>query len=170
MLILVRKIQTGFALILLTVGLNVPSWAGSLDRGSLQHDLEGMTRHFPGRVGVCVQEQSNIFSIDGNDRFPLQSVVKLVVAIAVLNEVDQHRLSLGTPVVLHKKDLSLAIQPIAKLVTPDGFHTNIAGLIHRAIVDSDSAANDFLVGKIGGPKAVQAVLDKKKSLGSRLNI
>jgi beta-lactamase class A len=151
-----RRFQTSFALILLTVGLNFSSLAGSLDHESLQHDLQGMTRHFGGRVGVCIQEQTKKSSINGNDRFPLQSVTKLTVAIAALDAVDHHRLSLDTTVVLRKKDLSLAIQPIAKLITSNGYRTTIADLIRRAIVDSDSAATDFLVERVGGPKAVQA--------------
>ena len=48
------------------------------------------------------------------------------------------------------------MEPIAALVGPEGYRTTIRDLIHRAIVDSDSAASDILTRQIGGVRQVQS--------------
>jgi hypothetical protein len=59
--------------------------------------------------------------------------------------VDAGGLHLDEKVVLHRNDLSLAVQPMAKLVWPTGqYTTNISDLVRRAVIDSDSAATDYL--------------------------
>jgi beta-lactamase class A len=42
-------------------------------------------------------------------------------------------------------------------------------LVRRAIIDSDSAATDFLISRLGGPSAVQAVLNAKGISGIRVD-
>jgi beta-lactamase class A len=65
--------------------------------------------------------------------------MKLLVAIAVMDAVDRGEWRLADPVVIRKHDLSLAVQPLAKLVTEAGFNTTVDDLVRRAIVDSDRA-------------------------------
>jgi beta-lactamase class A len=134
--------------------------AQSLQHADLQKQMEDATRGFDERIGVCVQDSSRFSCVNGDERFPLQSVMKLLVAIAVMDAVDRGEWRLTDPVVVRKNDLSLAVQPLAKLVTENGFNTTIDDLVRRAIVDSDSAATDFLVARLGGPRAVQLVLER----------
>ena len=86
-----------------------------------------------------------------------------------MDRVDSGAWHLDDPIVVHKEDLSLYVQPIAKLVTPRGFHTTLGDLVRRAIVDSDSAAADILIKKLGGPNEVQAFLDRHSITGVRLD-
>jgi beta-lactamase class A len=134
--------------------------AQSLQQADLQKQMEDATRGFDGRIGVCVQDSSHFSCVSGDERFPLQSVMKLLVAIAVMDAVDRGEWRLTDPVVVQKHDLSLAVQPLAKLVTENGFNTTIDDLVRRAVVDSDSAATDFLVARLGGPRAVQLALER----------
>ena len=134
--------------------------AQSLQHADLQKQMEDATRGFDGRIGVCVQDSSRFSCINGDERFPLQSVMKLLVAIAVMDAVDRGEWRLAERVVVRKQDLSLAVQPLAKLVTENGFNTTIDDLVRRAVVDSDSAATDFLVARLGGPRAVQLALER----------
>ncbi len=69
----------------------------------------------------------------------MQSVMKLPVAVSALEAVDAGKWRLEDEVVVHKQDLSVFVQPIAKLVGPNGYKTTIGDLVRRAIVDSDSA-------------------------------
>jgi beta-lactamase class A len=135
----------------------------------LQSELHRLTDHFDGHVGVCVQDANGSVDINGGQSFSLQSVMKLVVGMAVMDAVDDDGWRLDERVVVRKQDLSLYVQPIAKLVTADGFQTTIGDLVRRGIVDSDSAVADILVKKLGGPAKVQAFLDRKGRHGVRFD-
>lgn len=144
-------------------------FGGSLQREKLQSELQHLIVGVDGRVGACGQDRNGAVCINGDQRFSLQSVMKLIVAVAVMDAVDHNGWRLDEPVVVHKKDLSLYVQPISKLVTEDGYRTTIGDLLRRAVVDSDSAATDILVEKLGGPKAVQAMLNRKSIRGVRFD-
>jgi beta-lactamase class A len=143
--------------------------AASAQPGQLQNELIRITRGFDGRVGVCVQDSSSTACVNGAQRFPLQSVMKLLVGIATMDAVEQRGWMLDDAVIVRRQDLSLAVQPLATLVTGEGFRTTIDDLVRRAIVDSDSAATDFLIARLGGPRAVQAVLDRRHVSGVRFD-
>jgi beta-lactamase class A len=143
--------------------------AASLQHAQLRAEFERITRGADGRIGACARDAAGITCVNAQQRFSLQSVMKLLVGVAVLDAVDRGTWPLDEQVVVKREDLSLFVQPIAKLVTADGFRTTIADLVRRAIVDSDSAATDFLVAKLGGPAAVQAVLDRRGVRGVRFD-
>jgi beta-lactamase class A len=107
--------------------------------------------------------------VNGDERFSLQSVMKLLVSLAVMDAVDHRGWNLNERVLVHKENLSLYVQPIAKLVTDAGYPTTVGDLMRRAIVDSDSAATDILVEKLGGPPKVQAFLDRHSIRGVRFD-
>jgi len=66
---------------------------------------------------------------------------------------------------LTKADLSVFHEPIADDIGRRGRRTFIAELVRAAIVDSDNAANDFLVRRLGGTRAVQGVMRRKGLAG-----
>jgi len=100
----------------------------------------------------------------------MQSVMKLLVATAVMDAVDHGRMGLNDPVTLHVSDLSMNVQPIAALVRKTGtYQTTIDALIFRAVVDSDSAATDFLIARLGGTRAVQDRLEHLDVTGIRID-
>jgi beta-lactamase class A len=136
--------------------------AGSFDTNKLSQAFAEMAKNFQGRVGVCAQDSAGAACVNGDQRFPMQSVIKLLVAVAVLDAVDQQWLRLDEPVLVRKEDLNLGPQPIAKLTlsTPDGYRTTINDLLSRMVTDSDSTAYRILHRRVGGPAAVQAVLDR----------
>jgi len=143
--------------------------AGSIQRDKLQADFTTLASSFDGCVGICVQDASGTVSLNGEQRFPLQSVMKLPVAITVMDAVDRNQFRLDEPLVVHKEYLGVYVQPIAKLVTADGYHTTVGEVLRRAMVDSDNAAADILVKRLGGPSNIQAVLDRKKIAGVRFD-
>jgi beta-lactamase class A len=161
---LVEKSVSALALLLSPTGA-----AGSLDRAALQVELNSLVTGLDGRVGVCAQDSWGRASLRGNERFPLQSVIKLFVAIAVLDAVEQRGWHLEDPILVRRPDLSLYVQPIEKMVGENGYSTTVGDLVRRAIVDSDSAATDILIRKLGGPIEVQAVLERKSLRGVRID-
>jgi len=140
-----------------------------LDHGALQSQVTRISGQIDGRVGVCIQDANGVTCNRGSERFSLQSVMKLLVGVAVLDAVETRGWSLDSNVTIRKENLSLYVQPLAKLVGIDGYRTSIGDLVRRAIVDSDSAATDVLLAKLGGPAAVRETLRRKDIRDIRLD-
>jgi beta-lactamase class A len=135
--------------------------AGSLDHSALQAEFTRLTDGFDGRVGVCALDATEPVCVGGGQHFSMQSVMKLIVGMAVMDAVDHGQLHLQDAIVVRREDLSLLAQPLAALVGPQGYRTTVGDLVRRAIVDSDSAAADILIAKLGGPRQVEAFLTRK---------
>jgi beta-lactamase class A len=163
---------TSILLIILGMLFSTLALAGNQSDPTLfRQRLESLIKQHHAQVGISItnSDGSNI-SVNGDQRFPMQSVMKLLVAAATLEAVDSGRLHLDDQIVIRKPDLSLAIQPLADLVIQHGeFRTTIDDLIRRAIVDSDSAATDILIQRLGGPSGVQAFLQRHQIEGIRID-
>ena len=125
--------------------------------------VQSLTREFGGKVGVAIRSVDDGWTVQSNGdvKLPQQSVSKLWVAMTVLDQRDQGKLTLADPVTVKKEDLTLFHQPIAALVKDDGYQTTIGELLQRALTQSDNTANDRLLRYVGGPNAVRAFLAKK---------
>jgi beta-lactamase class A len=141
----------------------------ALDTTALARDLTALAAKSAGRLGVCVQTATESTCVHADDRFPLQSVMKLVVAFAALDAVDAGKWRLDEEVLVRKQDLSLYVQPIARLVGPDGYRTTIGDLVRRAVIDSDSAATDILIARLGGTDAVAHAMGRRHITGIRVD-
>jgi len=149
-----------------------PASAGGLsDPERLKAQLQAIAERHPGRVGLCAQdERSTLVCINESQRFSLQSVMKLVVGAAAMGAVDEGRIKPEDPVTVRREDLSVNVQPIADLVAGRGrFETTIGDLVRRAVAESDSAATDILMARLGGPRGVQAFLERKGIAGLRID-
>jgi beta-lactamase class A len=152
-------------------------WTGQSEAGGLSNpdklkaQLQAIAEKHPGRVGLCARDEgSTLVCVNENQRFSLQSVMKLVVGAAVMGAVDDGRMKLEDPVTVRREDLSLSVQPIAEIVAKQGkFETTIGDLVRRAVTQSDNAATDILVARLGGPEGVQAFLNKKGVAGLRID-
>ncbi len=149
------------AALMATFLAQAPAAGGTLDGAVLQRQLQALAGGFDGRVGICAHDASSMACVDGDGRYSMQSVMKLVVGAAAMDAIDQGRLRLDEPVVVRREDLSLYVQPIAKLVGPDGYRTTIGDLIARAVIESDSAATDILFARVGGARGIAAFLARK---------
>ena len=134
----------------------------------LQSDIRSLAKSFDGSIGIAVRDLRSDWTAhsDGQEMFPQQSVSKLWVAIAALDQVDRGQLDLSEKVTLRREDLTLFYQPIRRLILrgENGYTTTLEDLLQRAIARSDNTANDFLLRRIGGPEAVRAML-RSKGLG-----
>ena len=118
---------------------------------------------FDGNAGIAVMDLNEGWTVswNGDDRFPQESVAKLWTVIATLDAVDSGRLQADEAALLTEADLSVFHEPIADLIGRRGYRTFVAELVRGAIVDSDNAANDFLVRRLGGTRAVQDAMRRK---------
>lgn len=136
-----------------------------------QSKLGALVQGFRGEAGAAVMDLKDgwIAADQGSRAFPQQSVSKLWVAVAVLDEVDRGKLDLNKVVTIHRWDLSLFSEPIQALVTPV-YQATLGELMVRQIRDSDNAANDLLIAQAGGVRQVEAILAKKGIRGIRIGM
>ena len=76
---------------------------------NLRWKVEQIAQKAKGIVGVAVThlEKKDTFTFNGNRRFPMQSVFKLPLAIAVLDQVDKGKLSPDQKIHIRKEELRL---------------------------------------------------------------
>jgi len=137
---------------------------------TLQPKLEALAVPAGGRVGIAVidLQTGERVAVNGNERFPMASVVKLAVAAAYLSEVDAGRRTLDRRISLDEK-WRVGSDGIAKLMPHPGVTLSAANLIELMMRVSDNTATDMLVADLGGTVAVQRWVDRNKLAGVRMD-
>lgn len=124
----------------------------------LHSQIEQISRTASGRVGVAatVIETGESVAFNGNQKFPMQSVYKLPIAMAVLHQVDQGALKLEQKVRVTKNDLR-QVSPIRNK-HPEGLELSVLDLLQFMVSQSDNTACDVLLRLVGGPQFVTKYL------------
>jgi beta-lactamase class A len=127
----------------------------------LRARMEEIARETGGPVGAAavVIEGGRAVSFNGARRFPMQSVYKLPIAMAVLRDVDAGRLRLARKIDIRPEDLvpERLHSPIRD-ANPRGVTLTIRELLRLLITESDGTASDVLLGLAGGPERVTKYL------------
>jgi beta-lactamase class A len=113
----------------------------------LRVTLDSLARSVDGRIGISalVVETGTMVSVHGNDRFPMQSVYKLPIAMAILDRVDRGALRLDQLVPVDSADIAPVHSPITERFPKGGITLSVRELLHGAIVESDGTASDVLL-------------------------
>jgi beta-lactamase class A len=132
---------------------------GAPARPALAAELERLARDAGGTVAIAALhvESGERFSLRGDQRVFMASVIMLPVAVAVLARVERGELALDRPVKLGPEDLSPGRSPIAER-HPQGATLKVAELLEAAVSDSDNTASDALQRLLGGPAGTAAEL------------
>lgn len=136
----------------------------------LQRTLSGIAQSFDGEVGIAVTKAGCewIAGQRQDEFFPQQSVSKLWVSLAVLDEVDRGRMRLDQTISISPADLTLFNQPVRAEVLEFGrVDRPVLSLMSAALSRSDNTANDRLLWTAGGPYQVRAMLKDKGISGIR---
>nr|AIA16646.1 ClassA_beta_lactamase [uncultured bacterium] len=127
----------------------------------LQARIEQLVDFAKGRVGVAAEllETRAAVSVNAREQFPMQSVYKLPISMAVMKQVDAGKLKLDQKVQITKADYigPNAHSPIREKY-PNGAELSLTELIRFALSESDGTASDILMRLAGGAEAVQAYL------------
>src|SRR5215813_8851891 len=93
-----------FAVLILCCGSAFPQ---TKSLNGLREQIEQISQTARGRVGVVVMllETGASVSLNGTQHFPMQSVYKFPIAMAVLHQVDAGKLKLEQSVSVEKSDL-----------------------------------------------------------------
>ena len=115
-----------------------------------------------GHVGVSavvLETGKTIASLNPQDHFPMQSVYKLPISMAVMKQVDEGKIRLEQKVAVTKSDFVRAGQhsPIRDR-NPNGVEITVSELLRFAISESDGTASDVLMKVAGGPEAIKSYL------------
>jgi beta-lactamase class A len=107
-------------------------------------------------VSIIANNGKDTLSLNGERRFPMQSVFKFHIALAVLSEIDKGKLSLDQKIEIGKDELLPEDfwSPLRD-ENPNGGIFTIERLIQYSVSHSDNTACDVLIRLIGIPKTVE---------------
>ncbi|MEJ2881534.1 class A beta-lactamase, subclass A2 [Pedobacter sp. GR22-6] len=131
----------------------------------IRQQLQRITDGKSATVGIslAVVETGDTVSLDGNRRFPMQSVYKFHLALAVLDLVDKGKLRLHQKLFLKKGDLLPDTHSPLRDKYPNGnVSISIDELLRYTAGQSDNNGCDILFRLVGGPKYVNRYI---KNLG-----
>lgn len=148
-----------YACAALTLLAATPAFA-DWDKAKLDAEIPGIERQTGGKLGVALIDLKDrkSWSHRGKEPFPLQSVFKLPLGIAVLQAVEAGKFKLDQPITVTRKDLSIYHSPLAKGFKGESNAYPLRDLLTRATGDSDNTAADLLLRLVGGPQVVTRIL------------
>jgi len=129
----------------------------------LQKRFEVIAKAANGKVGVAVEllETKESIVLNDQERFPMQSVYKLPIGMAVLQRVDEGTLKLEQLIQVTPNDFVANMQhsPIRD-AHPLGAELSVSNLLQQMVSESDGTACDVLLRLLGGPASVGGSLRK----------
>lgn len=133
----------------------------ALDVASLQHRVNLIAKSFKGNLGVGVidVQSGQSWFFNGDERFRMQSVAKVIIAMAALRQVDEGKLKLNQEIPLTQSDVvrireSYVPDPLA-LTTKS---LTLSKLLEKSVCRSNNGAADTIMKLLGGPAAVDKFL------------
>lgn len=154
-----RLLQLTVLLLLLVTSCKTQSDKTDLLRNKIEQILSDKNAI----VGVSIigNNGKDTLSLHGDRRFPMQSVFKFHIALAVLSEIDKGKLSLDQKIEIRKDELLPEDfwSPLRD-ENPNGGIFTIERLIQYSVSHSDNTACDVLIRLIGTPKTVEEYIKK----------
>ena len=139
---------------------------------ALRHALTEYIKGKDANIGVAVIiEGKDTVEVNGKDRFPMLSVYKFPIALAMADHLRDNGMTLDLPVRIQAEDLHTdTYSPMTEQITSSGLMqtdslTMTAGtLLNHMLQQSDNNASDIILKTMGGTGRVTAYL---RSIGSR---
>ncbi len=128
-----------------------PAVAARADR-----QLKAIHKRIGGRLGVDIldSQSGRRISYDANSRYAMASTFKMLLAAAILWQVDRGAFPPGYPLPITRADL-LPTSPLVEAALAEGAGTMSVQDLCRAIVTrSDNAAANILLKSMGGPETL----------------
>lgn len=148
-------------------GWLAPQWAKATEKrmDPLADRFARIERDSGGRLGVALLDSSGrqLAGHRQDERFPMCSTFKFLLAAAVLQGIDQGRLRLDQRVAVAKSDLVGNSPETEKHVGSAGMRVD--ELSRATLIWSDNAAANLLLPLVGGPPGLTAFL---RANGDRL--
>ncbi|MFA6925279.1 MAG: class A beta-lactamase, subclass A2 [Bacteroidales bacterium] len=156
-----------------TVFLSITSLITAQTTELLRHKIEQIVAEKNVTVGVAINGNSgkDTLSINGDTHFPMQSVFKFHIALALLSEVDRGRFSLNQKVEIRKEDLIPDLYSPLREDYPNGVTLPISKILEYTVSSSDNVGCEVVLKLIGGPKVVDDyfINNEIKDISIKLN-
>jgi beta-lactamase class A len=123
--------------------------------------MEKIASRTAGPVGVAVglAEGGEVITVNGQQHFPMQSVYKLPIGMAVLQQVDQGTLKLEQQITFKPVEfVRVGMHSPIRDKHPRGGELSLAELLRYAVSESDGTASDVLMRTAGGAKVISDYL------------
>lgn len=124
-------------------------------------------------VGVSIMGNNgrDTLSVNNEKHYPLQSVFKFHIALALLSQIDKGRFSPDQKIEIQKKDLLPGLYSPIRDKYPEGVTLAISEILEYMVAASDNVGCDVLLKLIGGPKAVEEYFAKNnfKNISIKIN-
>ncbi len=105
-----------------------------------------------GHVGMAMLslEDGDTMTLNGQDRFPMQSVFKFPLAMAVLDQVDKGKLDLDQLIHIRKEELMPKTWSPIREKFPEGTDMKLRDILAFTVSQSDNNGCDLLFRLVGG--------------------
>lgn len=133
--------------------------AASVPDAAFTERLARLARESDGTVGVSVihVESGRTAEVHASEPLPLYSVFKLPLAVVVLKEVEQAKLSLDQTIAVAASERVAGSAENTALWQKDS-NRSLREMIELSIARSDNTSSDVMMRLVGGPETVTARL------------
>jgi beta-lactamase class A len=152
-----KRIYFLFALL-----LNLSISPVSAQKAALRQKIAHIIAQQHADVGVAIWgfESNDTLSINGNKHYPMQSVFKFHIALAVLNEVDKGRMELSQQVFIPKSALlPNTWSPLREQYPNGNISLPLREILEYMVSKSDNNGCNILLKLLGGTQTVQRYID-----------
>jgi beta-lactamase class A len=135
------------------VPLGAVTPAPAFGDATFRREIAGLERASRGRLGVAILDTATgaRFATRGDERFPMCSTFKLILAAAILTRVDRGPDRLDRRIAVAKSDI-ISNSPFTE--TRVGGHATVAELCRATMTQSDNAAANLLLPAVSGPAGI----------------
>lgn len=129
---------------------------------SLRQKIQQIISTKNAEVGISIigNNRNDTLSINGERHFPMQSVFKFHIALAVLSAIDKGMLSLNQRIKIEQKDLLPGLYSPIREKYPQGATLTISEILEYTVSQSDNVGCDALLRILGGPQVVESYFVK----------
>ncbi|SHE69862.1 class A beta-lactamase, subclass A2 [Pedobacter caeni] len=148
----------------LTLTASVFSSALFAQTNPLQQKLDSIVRTKKADVGFSVLylENQKVVSVNGDKHYPMQSVYKFHLALAVLNQVDQGKFSIDQKILVKPSDLLQDTwSPIRDKYPNGNVELPLSEILKYTVSESDNNGCDILFRLIGGTGKAHQFIKKQ---------
>src|SRR6187431_3239658 len=124
---------------------------------SLREKIQQIVSGKNAMVGVSIigNNGRDTVSVNGGKHFPLQSVFKFHIALAVLSEIDKGKFSFNQKIKIERKDLLPNLYSPLRDDYPNGATLPISKIIEYMVSQSDNVGCEVLLRLMGGPEIIE---------------
>lgn len=153
--------------------LAIASQTNAQSKDLLRKQIEQIAADKKVTVGVAIVggDGRDEVVINGHRRFPMQSVFKYHIGLAMMTEIDEGRFSLDQKIEIKKSELLPGLWSPIREAFSEGTTMSIAEILEYTVSQSDNVGCDVLLRLLGGPEAVERFVKRYgvKDISIRIN-